>query len=423
MSKELNLLEKRMADRQYGVWLKSRRIGGIILAGGVIRFQLMDDYIHDQNREVLGLVFEDDLTAIHKAKNRLPPWFSNLLPEGKLREWIAREQQVSISHELSLISAVGHDLPGAVSIAEASEDQVDININRPMVESDLSGLPTQGGMWRFSLAGVAMKFSMLQSGDRFTSPGVGEGGDWIIKLPDHRYPNVPLNEFSMMQLARKVGMDVPEVHLIHRDQLLDIPDSLWPASENMAYAIRRFDRTETGERVHIEDFAQVRGFYPENKYKGTFETLGALVYRQRDIASLVEFTKRLAFNVVIGNGDAHLKNWSLIYRDPRRPMLAPVYDLVSTAIYKPAEMPEDLALTFAKSKQFDSVKLQDFERLERKLGASGADLRALALDVIQATRSAWPEIAEDLASNPWLREAIGSGIQARSSRILATQDH
>jgi serine/threonine-protein kinase HipA len=278
-------------------------------------------------------------------------------------------------------------------------------------------------MWRFSLAGVAMKFSMLQSGDRFTSPGVGEGGNWIIKLPDHRYPNVPLNEFSMMQLARKVGIDVPEVRLIHRDQLLDIPDSLWPASENMAYAIRRFDRTETGERVHVEDFAQVRGFYPENKYKGTFETLGALVYRQRDIASLVEFTKRLAFNVVIGNGDAHLKNWSLIYRDPRRPVLAPVYDLVSTAIYKPAEMPEDLALKFAKSKQFDSVKLQDFERLERKLGASGADLRALALDVIQATRSAWPEIAEDLASNPWLREAIGSGIQARSSRILATQDH
>jgi serine/threonine-protein kinase HipA len=280
-----------MADRQYGVWLKSRRIGGIILAGGVIRFQLMDDYIHDQNREVLGLVFEDDLLAIHRAKNRLPPWFSNLLPEGKLREWIAKEQQVSISHELSLISAVGHDLPGAVSIAEASEDQVDIDINRSMVESDLSGLPTQGGMWHFSLAGVAMKFSILQSGDRFTSPGVGEGGDWIIKLPDHRYPNVPLNEFSMMQLARKVGIDVPEVRLIHRDQLLDIPDSLWPASENMAYAIRRFDRTETGERVHVEDFAQVRGFYPENKYKGTFETLGALVYRQRDIASLVEFTK------------------------------------------------------------------------------------------------------------------------------------
>ena len=75
-----------MADRQYGVWLKSRRIGGIILAGGVIRFQLMDDYIYDQNREVLGLVFGDNLLAIHRAKNRLPPWFSNLLPEGKLRE-------------------------------------------------------------------------------------------------------------------------------------------------------------------------------------------------------------------------------------------------------------------------------------------------------------------------------------------------
>jgi serine/threonine-protein kinase HipA len=410
-----------MTERQFGVWLKSRRIGGIILSEGVIRFKLRDDYIHDASREVLGLFFENSLPDIHRSRNRLPPWFSNLLPEGKLREWIAREQGINISHELGLIAGVGHDLPGAVSIAEAPEDQGEITVNRPEVESDLSGLHTQGNMWHFSLAGVAMKFSLLQSGDRFTSPGVGEGGDWIIKLPDHRYPNVPLNEFSMMRLAHHVGLNVPEVRLIHRDQLPDIPGSLWPASENMAYAIRRFDRTETGERVHIEDFAQVRGFYPENKYKGSFETLGALVYRRRDSDSLVEFAKRLAFNVVIGNGDAHLKNWSLIYTDPRRPVLAPAYDLVATAIYRPQEMPEDLGLKFAKSRQFASVSLQSFERLERKIGASDVNLRDEALDVIRATRLGWQEIADDLAQNPWLREMIGAGIDERSSRLMDDQ--
>jgi serine/threonine-protein kinase HipA len=410
-----------MTERQFGVWLKSRRIGGIILSEGVIRFKLRDDYIHDASREVLGLFFENSLPDIHRSRNRLPPWFSNLLPEGKLREWIAREQGINISHELGLIAGVGHDLPGAVSIAEAPEDQGEITVNRPEVESDLSGLHTQGNMWHFSLAGVAMKFSLLQSGDRFTSPGVGEGGDWIIKLPDHRYPNVPLNEFSMMRLAHHVGLNVPEVRLIHRDQLPDIPGSLWPASENMAYAIRRFDRTDTGERVHIEDFAQVRGFYPENKYKGSFETLGALVYRRRDSDSLVEFAKRLAFNVVIGNGDAHLKNWSLIYTDPRRPVLAPAYDLVATAIYRPQEMPEDLGLKFAKSRQFASVSLQSFERLERKIGASDVNLRDEALDVIRATRLGWQEIADDLAQNPWLREMIGAGIDERSSRLMDDQ--
>jgi serine/threonine-protein kinase HipA len=410
-----------MTERQFGVWLKSRRIGGIILSEGVIRFKLRDDYIHDASREVLGLFFENSLPDIHRSRNRLPPWFSNLLPEGKLREWIAREQGINISHELGLIAGVGHDLPGAVSIAEAPEDQGEITVNRPEVESDLSGLHTQGNMWHFSLAGVAMKFSLLQSGDRFTSPGVGEGGDWIIKLPDHRYPNVPLNEFSMMRLAHHVGLNVPEVRLIHRDQLPDIPGSLWPASENMAYAIRRFDRTDTGERVHIEDFAQVRGFYPENKYKGSFETLGALVYRRRDSDSLVEFAKRLAFNVVIGNGDAHLKNWSLIYTDPRRPVLAPAYDLVATAIYRSQEMPEDLGLKFAKSRQFASVSLQSFERLERKIGASDVNLRDEALDVIRATRLGWQEIAEDLAQNPWLREMIGAGIDERSSRLMDDQ--
>jgi len=412
---------RAMTERHYGVWLKSRRIGGITLSEGVIRFKLRDDYIHDASREVLGLFFEDRLPAIHRSQNRLPPWFSNLLPEGKLREWIAREQGVNVSYELGLIAGVGHDLPGAVSISEAPEDQDEITVYRPEIETDLSDLHTQGNMWRFSLAGVAMKFSMLQSGDRFTSPGVGEGGDWIIKLPDHRYSNVPLNEYSMMRLARHVGLNVPEVRLIHRDQLPDIPDSLWPVSENMAYAIRRFDRTETGERVHIEDFAQVRGFYPEKKYKGNFETLGNLVYRRHDSNSLVEFAKRLAFNIVIGNGDAHLKNWSLIYTDPRRPVLAPAYDLVATAIYKPQEMPEDLGLKFAKSRQFASVNLQSFERLERKIGASGVHLKDEALGVIRATRSGWQEIADDIAQNPWLREMIGAGIDDRSSRMIDTQ--
>jgi serine/threonine-protein kinase HipA len=189
----------------------------------------------------------------------------------------------------------------------------------------------------------------------------------------------------------------------------------------MAYAIRRFDRTETGKRVHIEDFAQVRGFYPEDKYKGNFETLGALVYRRHDSNSLVEFAKRLAFNIVIGNGDAHLKNWSLIYTDPRRPVLAPAYDLVATAIYKPQEMPEDLGLKFAKSRQFASVNLQSFERLERKIGASGVHLKDEALGVIRATRSGWQEIADDIAQNPWLREMIGAGIDDRSSRMIDTQ--
>jgi serine/threonine-protein kinase HipA len=406
-----------LIERHYGVWLYERRIGSITLISGVIRFQLHDDYIHDANRSVLGLLFEDELTAVHRSKVRLPPWFSNLLPEGRLREWIAQDKGVGENQELELLLRVGHDLPGAVRVAEAEVDQIVFNSNRREVATELDEYSNSEDIWRFSLAGVALKFSMLRRGERFTAPSFGEGGDWIVKLPDQKYRDVPLNEFTMMELARKVGLDVPEVRLVHRDQLTDIPDHLWTGSEDIAYAIRRFDRTPSRDLVHIEDFAQVRGLYPTKKYMGTFETLAALIYRQNDGQSLLEFARRLAFNYVIGNSDAHLKNWSLLYADPRRPVLSPAYDLVSTAIYSPPGRTEDLGLKFAKSRDFKSVTLSNFDRLEQKVNANGVGLRDAAHEVIQKTLSIWTEVSETLESSPWLRTAIGEGISERVSAI------
>jgi serine/threonine-protein kinase HipA len=405
-------------EQHYGVWLHEQRVGSITLSEGIIRFQLDESYIHDANRAVLGLIFEDDLAVIHRSQVRLPPWFSNLLPEGRLREWIAQAKGVSENRELDLLIKVGHDLPGAVRVAEAEMGQTRFEASGREIAAYTDSDHDSNDIWRFSLAGVALKFSMLRAGERFTSPGIGEGGDWIVKLPDQRYQNVPLNEFSMMELARKVGINVPEVRLVHRDQLKDIPDNLWPDSEDMAYAIRRFDRTPSRGLVHIEDFAQVRGFYPRNKYKGTFETLAALIYRQYDVESLLEFSRRLAFNYVIGNGDAHLKNWSLIYTNPRRPVLSPAYDLVATAIYRPTGRPEDLGLKFAKSRRFESVTLDSFERLERKVNAVGVGLRDTAYEVIHKTLSSWPEMEEILKGSPWLQHSINEGISARASAIL-----
>jgi serine/threonine-protein kinase HipA len=405
-------------ERHYGVWLYEQRVGSITLSEGIIRFQLDESYIHDANRAVLGLIFEDDLAAIHRSQIRLPPWFSNLLPEGRLREWIAQAKGVSENRELDLLIKVGHDLPGAVRVAEAEMGQTRFETNRREIAADIDSNHNSKDIWRFSLAGVALKFSMLRTGKRFTSPGIGEGGDWIVKLPDQNYKNVPLNEFSMMELARRVGINVPEVRLVHRDQLMDVPDNLWPDSEDMAYAIRRFDRTPSRGLVHIEDFAQVRGFYPRNKYKGTFETLAALIYRQYDEESLLEFSRRLAFNYIIGNGDAHLKNWSLLYSDPRRPVLSPAYDLVATAIYSPSGNPENLGLKFAKSRSFDSVTFDGFDRLERKINAVGIGLRDTAYEVVHRTLSSWPEVEEMLKGSPWLQHSIYEGISARTSAIL-----
>ncbi|MGB6165775.1 MAG: HipA domain-containing protein [Pseudonocardiaceae bacterium] len=220
------------------------------------------------------------------------------------------------------------------------------------------------------MAGVALKFSMLAKGDRLTLPACGVGGDWIVKLPDQTYPDVPRNEFTMMSRAASAGIAVPPVRLVHRDELDGLPPDVWPSREEWAYAIRRFDRDAHRDSVHIEDLTQVRNVYPEDKYLGNYETVAALAHRGHDLDSLREFARRLVFTILIANGDAHLKNWSLIYTDPRVPSLAPAYDMVSTAYYLGER--EMLGLKFGGSRRFERVDVTTFERLQGRLRAPQA---------------------------------------------------
>lgn len=270
--------------------------------------------------------------------------------------------------------------------------------------------------WRFSLAGVALKFSMLAKGDRLTLPAHGAGGDWIVKLPDQTYPDVPRNEFTMMALAASVGIDVPEIRLVHRDEVEGLPPDVWPAREEWSYAVRRFDRTDRRAPVHIEDLAQVRNVYPEDKYAGNYETVAALVYRGRDTDALREFARRLTFTVLISNGDAHLKNWSLIYPDRRIARLAPAYDLVSTACYLGDD--EQLGLKFGGTRRFDRISVSTFERLERRLGAPKADLAECVRILVEQVNERWPEHRDKLAANPALLAGVDDSIVARSRSLL-----
>ncbi len=410
---------KRPTSEQYRVYLYQEPIARLIRHDDFTRLVLDERYINDSRRAVLGLRFEENLRARHAVNMRLPAWFSNLLPEGRLREWIGKARGVPIEREMELLAQVGHDLPGAVQVLPVDEP-----LQPELVErngSELSppgtGEPTPVALWRFSLAGVGLKFSMLAKGDRFTAPAVGEGGDWIVKLPDSKYPDVPRNEFAMMTLARAIGINVPDVRLVHREEIDSMPDRVWPPGELFAYAVRRFDRGKNRELIHIEDMAQVRGFYPDEKYSGTFETVGSLVFRGRDVAGLQEFARRLVFDVMIGNGDAHLKNWSLIYNDPRIASLSPAYDLVATTPCRPAEDgPEDLGLKFGGSRRFEKVQLSNFANLDARLRAN-AGLADLAAELVGRVAREWACAADILAENPTLREAIKSHIDKMSNQL------
>lgn len=231
-----------------------------------------------------------------------------------------------------------------------------------------------------------MKFSAnWGKNGRLTIPAHGVGGDWIVKLPSQAYPGVPENEYSMMELAREIGIEVPETALISIDQIHGLPQDLQFLS-NHAFMIKRFDRSSNKEGIHIEDFAQVFNIYSEKKYQAaSYRNIAEVIWSEIGEIGIIEFIRRFIFNALIGNGDMHLKNWSLIYPDGRKAALAPAYDFVSTIPYLPNDQ---LALSFAGSKSFTAL---DFDRLKRF--ADKADLpEALVLETAHETVRAFKRI-------------------------------
>lgn len=344
-------------------------------------------YVEDEQRPMLSLSYYDIerklITRPREVQRRLPPFFSNLLPErdGVLRDYLAQRAGISPEREFPLLWLVGADLPGAV-IAEDSEGQP----LPPPEEKSETREANKGEVLRFSLAGVQLKFSAIgRGGKQLRIPAQGRDGQWIVKLPSPRFPKVPENEFAMMTLAKEVGIDVPEFGLIPVSSIGNLPEEFAEDKAN-AYFIRRFDRGPDGERIHAEDFNQIYGQYPEKKYEehgytGMAKDIWALLGEK----GLAEFIRRVIFNAAIGNADMHLKNWSLLYRDGRTPELAPGYDYVSTMRYLPER---GLGLPLARTK--DVSRLDD-ELLEKASVQAGVP-RGLVKDVAHETARAFTRV-------------------------------
>lgn len=117
--------------------------------------------------------------------------------------------------------------------------------------------------------------------------------------------------------------------------------------------VRRFDRGADGQRIHVEDFAQVLGVQPSRKYEGAAFHIAALLNETASPEAALEFVRRLAFAALTGNGDMHLKNWSLMYPgDGDRPALAPIYDVLSTVPYIPTDA---MALSLGRERSFEAL--------------------------------------------------------------------
>lgn len=387
------------------VYLHERHIGTLMHIKGKNLFTFEQEYIDDLSRPTLSLSFKDfhgDLiTDIKPLRIRVPHFFSNLLPEGGMREYLALHDHINPLHEFQLLSLLGQDLPGAVTILPADVPKP-ILIKEPFQEVEEKG---EENILRFSLAGIQMKFSALEEQGKLTIPVNGVGGGWIIKLPSPIYPHLPENEYSMMNLAKRIGIHVPEIKLVSTDQIRGIPEDLHSGSK--VYVIKRFDR-EKNHKVHIEDFAQVFTIFPEQKYqKGNYRNIATLLWNEVGEKGLAEFIRRLVFNALIGNGDMHLKNWSLIYPDARKPDLSPAYDFVSTIPYIKGD---NLALNFTDSKNFTSLSQDQFQRFAVKAEVP----EHIVLETVDETVAQFKEVwnsSSDLPLPKEQREIISLHIQ------------
>lgn len=400
---EVSVLNVRLHDQE---------IGTITHVGGErTLFTFSEDYIGNAARATLGLRFKDQfgdlLTDFRPHKLRLMPFFSNLLPEGPLRRYLAGKADVHPDREFFLLWALGQDLPGAITVVPADGEAWPDEAHRD-VESGRAKAGEEQAL-RFSLAGVQLKFSAATNAPGgLTIPANGTGGHWIVKLPSREFPQVPENEFSMMSLARMTGIEVPAIDLIDVDVIGNLPDGIGYLGQK-AFAIKRFDRQADGSPRHIEDFAQIFDVYPEEKYqKASLANLATVISREAGQGDIAEFIRRLTFNVLIGNGDMHLKNWSMIYPDRQQARLSPAYDFVATIPYIPGDRS---ALTVSRTKDFKEFTLDELAHLSAKAGLPRRLVTDTATQTVAIFMEHWTAEKRHLPMNRLVTEAIDRHLQ------------
>ena len=374
-------------------------------------FTFDDSYVElGPSRPTLSLSFntpgdeevtERKLRETYSSRMKLPPFFSNLLPEGVLREYMVKSLKIHHDHEFDLLMALGGSLPGAVRALPADElPQAAIDYRPDTMHATPAETPI-----KFSLGGSQLKFSMIERGGRFA---LGDGSDeWIVKPPHPTHPNVPANGYTMMRLAAAAGIETPEVKLVKLGDLdlTGLAGFSIPQWEVWAYAIKRYDRTDQG-RIHVEDFAQVFSVYADQEYKATnYDTIGRLIFDlfPNRFEQLAEFVRRLVVNILIGNGDAHLKNWSVIYKDRITPQLAPAYDLVSTIHYVAND---SLALNLGGEKRFERINEAHFDRLARRMEAPPKFVLDTVKETVAVARKAWPALIREVGLSEDMRDRL-----------------
>lgn len=380
------------AIQSLDVFLNALKVGVIVRTPGDFNaFSFDEAYRATGGFPVLSLSFRAATGGLRKdpkpVGGSLPAFFANLLPEDKLREAMEKHHAGAVrpGNDFDLLAALGADLPGAV---------------RALPSDGTTPAPQQGAgeqpKARFSLAGVQMKLSVMKNtgkGGGLTIPLDDSQGRYIAKFPSMAFPGVSENEFVNLALAEAIGMEVPERELVEKADFEGIPEDFDTLSDGKVLLIRRFDRGPQGERIHIEDFAQVFGVYPSRKYDGAaYHDVAAALSAAVSPITALAFVRRLALAAITGNGDMHLKNWSLIYPgDGSTPALAPVYDLLSTIPYIPADR---LALPLGGERSFKALSAPRWKSFANRARLPEPAVLKAVVETVALVNERWWQMPE-----------------------------
>lgn len=397
-----------------------RAIGYLSQYGDILRVSFDAAYIADTHRPTLSLGYlggngaatREILSAprdirLVRSDGKWPAYFQNLLPEGHNRERLAQQRGCHPDDEFELLAAAGHDLMGAVEVSPVppSEGIPDVvrhwhtALGLDVLEPGFVEFPVEDAA---SLPGVITKFSAVLDDRRYMVKRHGAAGDYILKLPSSRHPELVANEYTCYQLAKGLGLDCAKAQIVARKDT-DLPEHI--PFDNIL-AVERFDRCADGGRIHMEEFAQVLRYEPRHKYgKGIAQDYAAMLrildqLSTRPAQDVQEFVRRFIAFILMGNTDAHLKNWAVRYPDGRHPALAPLYDPVCiTALFD--DVPQsDYGINRAIDYQLRVFNWHDVDTLLQQARLPRrARLLQLARQVVKQAQADWPTLLKEAPDN------------------------
>ncbi len=335
------------------IYLHNEHIGSIESDGLTCEVSLLDSYKNNPYRNSLSLsimnMAKERIELFESPLAPLPPFIKSMLPEGILREYLIDQSgmvidQDSFAADAYLLKVAGKDLPGAVEVRDVVTTGIKDDFNKDIVEPSLKDSE------RFSLSGVQQKFSLKRRNEKFHLPIKDESGDFILKPQPKgdKLPNLALNEYFHMALAKECGLDIPEIGLISHSEL---DEELALDKDAISFYIKRFDR-DLDVKIHMEELHQALRLEGRINEKSKYEDFSVIdvlgfLYQvdQKYQTNLSEgYLKEMCYSFIIGNTDFHLKNTAILYPDRIKPVKAPSYDLMNTEFYGYSSLPLEMGL-------------------------------------------------------------------------------